>query len=128
MSPGSSRSREKESCWRSHLERQLSSGESIRGYCRRRGLSEASFHFWRREIASRDREVAQQRGSGMAGLIALEVVEGSRPGPMLEITCPGGAVIRLREDVCVEVLTRVLTACRQLGLEGTSSAGAVRSC
>ena len=56
MSGASHRSRDKEAFWRSHLARQSSSGESIRGYCRIRKLSEALFHFWRREIARRDHE------------------------------------------------------------------------
>ena len=58
----------------------------------------------------------------------FEVIEEPRPSPMLEVACPGGAVIRVREDVCVEVLTRVLAACRQLASEGASSAAVVRSC
>jgi hypothetical protein len=52
--PRSSRSPEKEAYWRCHLESQFSSGVSIRAYCRQHGLSEPSFHFWRREIKKRD--------------------------------------------------------------------------
>ncbi|WP_397570297.1 IS66 family insertion sequence element accessory protein TnpA [Schlesneria sp. T3-172] len=76
MSQVGSRSREKESYWRSHWERQSSSGESIRGYCRRRGLSEATFHYWRRQLSSLDQELTVRRttdpqvtrpqGTGMA--------------------------------------------------------------
>ncbi len=130
MSSRWSRSLEKESYWRGHLQRQLSSGESIRGYCGRRGLSEASFHFWRREIASRDREVAVKPGGGTAGLIAVEIVgDSSSPGnPLLEIACPGGAVIRLREEVSFEVLERVLRACQPARSADVSPRGPVRSC
>jgi hypothetical protein len=128
MSRGALRSSEKESYWRSHLERQSSSSESIRSYCRLRGLSEASFHFWRREIDARDRESAGRHGSGPAGLIAVDVIGETQPSLMLEIACPGGAVIRLREDVSVEVLTRVIEACRQISSEGACLAAPVRSC
>ncbi len=128
MSQVSSRSREKELYWRSHLARQSSSGESIRGYCLRRDLSEASFHFWRREIGARDRAVADQRGSGAAGLIAVEVVGDVQPSPLLEITCPGGAVIRLREGATVDVLTRVMQACQQVRSSVVSDPAPVRSC
>lgn len=106
-----SRSAEKEAYWRGHLERQWSSGELIRGYCRLRGVSEESFHFWRREIGNRDREATQKRGTGVAGLIAVEVVGDSRPSPVLEISCPGDAVIRLREEASRVILHK---SCRQV--------------
>ncbi len=110
MSKRGHRSMEKESFWRSQLSRQLSSGESIRGYCLHRGLSEASFHFWRREIASRDRGAGRTIGSGSAGLIAVEIVDDasrhSTAQAMLSIECPGVAVIRVREDVSMDGLQR----------------------
>ena len=127
-----SRSREKEAFWRSQLGRQSSSGESIRAFCRRRSLSEASFHFWRREIANRDREAESSTQAEAAGLIAVQIVDEpspSRERQTLEIECPGGPVIRLREDVCVEVLQQVLKACQQ-ACQGNVSATRepVRSC
>jgi hypothetical protein len=132
MSQRSCRSAEKESFWRSHLKRQSSSGESIRGYCLRRGLSDASFHFWRREIASRDGEVVSATRSSSAGLIAVEIVDEASVHSMtaltLEIECPGGAVIRLREEVSVDVLKRVIRACQQIQTEGASVSVPVRSC
>ncbi|WP_373650075.1 IS66 family insertion sequence element accessory protein TnpA [Schlesneria sp. DSM 10557] len=138
MSQVGLRSREKESYWRSHWERQSSSGESIRGYCRRRGLSEATFHYWRRQLSSLDQEltvrrttdpqVTRPRGTGMAGLVVVKVIDDSVPSAMLEIACAGGLVVRLREDAGVEVLTRVLTACRQIPSEQLSSSAGGRSC
>ena len=132
MSKRSRRNVEKEAFWRSHLGRQSFSGESIRGYCRRRGLSEASFHFWRREIASRDHQVDRTSGSDTAGLIAVEIVGDPSPGSTasstLEIECPGGVVIRLREDVSTDVLQRVMRACQQIHAESASGCESVRSC
>ena len=114
MSSQGSRSAEKEAFWRSHLRRQSSSGESIRGYCRRRVLSEASFHFWRREIANRDGEAQSSTPAETAGLIAVQIVgERSAQRPTLEIECPGGPVVRLREDVGVEIFRQVLRVCQQ---------------
>ena len=129
---GQSRSTEKEAYWRSHLKRQLSSGESIRGYCRVRCLSEALFHYWRREIANRERAASPTRGGGPAGLIAVEIVSDSPSSTTatqtLEIECPGGAVIRVREEVSMDVLQRVLRACQQIQSEGASASVPVRSC
>ncbi|WP_440593595.1 IS66 family insertion sequence element accessory protein TnpA, partial [Schlesneria sp.] len=57
MSRGSSRRVSKEEYWRDHLERQSAAGCSIRSYCHRHDLSEASFHYWRRrKIAGGDAE------------------------------------------------------------------------
>ena len=56
-------------------------------------------------------------GSVSAGLIAVQVVgESSTTSvpPMMEIECPGGAVIHLREEVSAEVLQRVMQACQQI--------------
>jgi len=126
------------------LERQSSSGESIRGYCYRQGISEGAFYFWRREIAKRDRDACESVDHGPAGFVAVTVVEDHSRTSMvtnpianeavnqtvspaanqtLEIECPGGPVIRVREDVSLEILERVMRACRQQ--VGTSE---VRSC
>jgi len=71
-------------------------------------------------------------GSGTAGLVSVQVVSEPLSIPTaqqtLEIECAGGPVVRLREDVSVEILERVLRVCRQLSCEGASTSGAVRSC
>lgn len=117
MSGVSNRSVQKEMYWRGHLSGHSASGGSIRSYCLRQGLSEASFHFWRREIAARDRDTGSSPKAS-AGLIAVEIV-GDLPSPpaarpTLEIEDAGGPVIRLREDAPLEVLHRVLAACRTI--------------
>jgi transposase len=48
----------RERTWRRHIERQRSSGQTIRVYCESHQLRETSFYFWRQEIAKRDRESA----------------------------------------------------------------------
>lgn len=45
-----------EQTWRKRLGRQVESGLSIGAFCREHGLSEASFHFWKRELRVRDAE------------------------------------------------------------------------
>ncbi len=66
--------------------------------------------------------------SSSAGLDSVQVLgEASLPSAvrqMLEVECPGGPVVRLREDVSAEVLERVLRVCQQLQDDGV----AVRSC
>jgi hypothetical protein len=71
-------------------------------------------------------------GSGTAGLVSVQVVGEPISIPTaqktLEIECAGGPVVRLREDVSLEVLERVLRVCQQLQCEGASTSAAVRSC
>lgn len=140
MSERSSRSLAKEAYWRGHVDAQASSGDSIRGYCRRHGLSEPSFHSWRRELDKRDAQRhslsgggARSTGFGDAGLIAVKIVGDattrSTASATLEIEFPGGPVIRLREDVSVEVLRRVMLGCQQVHqTEPPSAAIPVRPC
>lgn len=44
----------KERGWRDVLARRVASGLSVRAFCRRAGLCEASFYAWRRTIRERD--------------------------------------------------------------------------
>ena len=48
----------KEAAWRRRLARHANSGQTVRAWCRRHGVKEASFHWWRRELARRDAEQA----------------------------------------------------------------------
>lgn len=49
-------------------------------------------------------------------------------GAMMEVACPGGPVIRLREDVPPDVLERVVRVCQRVQSESTLAPGSVRSC
>jgi len=55
MSAGK-RDLKKESFRRRALREQADSGISVRGWCRKQGLKEASFYWWHRELAQRDAE------------------------------------------------------------------------
>lgn len=59
------------------------------------------------------------------GLIALDIIDIATAS--LEIEAPGGVVIRLREDVSVEVLRRVIAAC-QLSHSTAAARSQERSC
>lgn len=74
--------------------------------------------------------VSQRWGrSSSAGLVAVQVVGDASPAPAaartMRIECPGGVVIRLREDVATEVLERVMRVCRQVQVENSSVNGSV---
>jgi hypothetical protein len=47
------RGAEKERFWRGEVEGQAASGQSVRAWCQRRGISEPSFYHWRAELKRR---------------------------------------------------------------------------
>jgi transposase len=47
----------KEQFWRRSIADQAHCGLSVRAYCQREGLETWNFHWWRQELARRDREV-----------------------------------------------------------------------
>jgi len=52
----------KEKFWRKTMAEACSSGQSVRKFCRKRGLKEDLFYAWRRELKTRDMEAAEQGG------------------------------------------------------------------
>ena len=54
MARGPRRDRKKEEFWRRRLEAQAGSGLSIRAWCRRHGVQESAFYWWRTRLAQRD--------------------------------------------------------------------------
>ena len=144
------RSVEKEAYWRGQLERQSTSGLSIRRWCRESGVSEPTFYVWRRELRKRDHErglTERDRPGPLSeavvapGFVAVDVLtadvatSGAVPSDReakLEIDVAGEIVIRLREDASAEILERVLTVVcgHSIALQGAGrgSRSEVRSC
>ena len=58
---GPGRDLERERAWRALVDRQRQSGLSVRGFCQRELVSEASFYAWRRELLRRDGESSSVR-------------------------------------------------------------------
>jgi hypothetical protein len=86
---GPGRSVEREAFWRGHIEAQAGGVESVRGYCRRLGLSEAGFHHWRRELKRR-------AAPGEKCLVRLGAARVSEPvaGDSANAVSPGGRARR----------------------------------
>ena len=57
---------EKEQYWRGLVQGRGRSGQSVREYCRRAGVKESAFYWWRRELARRSetRKAARSRRAG----------------------------------------------------------------
>lgn len=124
----------KERFWRQVIGRQAKSGQSIRGFCLKRGVSEASFHFWRKELAKRDGESRRSRsgsprhptaktsrpsrqspssGSRQATFVPVRVASSSElhaSTATIEIALPSGYLVRVGSSVDSEALSKVISA------------------
>ncbi len=95
---------DKERFWRGVVKRQVASGLSGRAFCRREGLSEASFYGWRRTISERDAEAKRP-----AFLPVLLADDPGRDG-VIVIEWAGGRVLRLPESIVAERLAELVVA------------------
>jgi hypothetical protein len=102
MMASSKRSVEKEQFWRLVLAEHATSGLSVRAFCQREAVSEPSFYFWRRELASRDS--CPESHPGSIRLVPVRVVQADAPHAdeerppsehaVIEIGMPGGFTLR----------------------------------
>jgi transposase-like protein len=98
--------------WQQRLERQPASGLSIVAFCRREGVSDASFHAWKRKLRSslsarpELREADPARCSPKRRTVApkhsrdflqLPVIA-TRPSPWIELTLVDGTQVRVPEQ------------------------------
>ena len=102
MVRGVSRDVKKETLWRRMIRAQSGSGLSVRGWCRKRGLSEAGFHWWRRELARRDAE--------QPTFMPVRVMEDEPASTQggIEIVLPGGRRVQVIGPVDRVMLADVL--------------------
>jgi transposase len=97
MAQGKSRDPKRERFWRRHLRSQRASGLTIRDYCVEHDLSESSFHFWRREIADRDRRREAAESTAAPAFVPVTIVEPPAVGnAAIDIRLAGGHRLRVR--------------------------------
>jgi len=93
----------KQSLWSMRLQDHAASGQPIRAWCAVNGVTEATFHYWRKRLSP----VA----APSTKLIALPFSSGDREQAM-EVETPTGYVIRLRNHAQLEWLGAVVMALR----------------
>jgi hypothetical protein len=104
----------KERFWRDALRRREASGLSVREFCARHSLAEATFYSWRAEIQRRDRAMkatsltaAPPAGRPKFLPVAMTNVAAASS---LEIALPSGVVLRVGRDCDRKTLRTVLGA------------------
>jgi hypothetical protein len=124
MAKGPKRESTRESFWRRLIRGQAGSGMSIRAWCRRHSVQEASFYWWRRELAHRDGDRRSPRGRavGRSGtewrnpdrakpvFVPVRLAENSPTGPEaeIEILLAHDQRVRIRGPVSRQTLADVL--------------------
>lgn len=95
--------------WRDLLRRQAASGMTVLAFCKREGVSTASFYHWRRRLAEEDRsrEAASERPAFLPVTVAAE------PSPCIEILLPAEVTIRVPDGADRQTIADVLSACRE---------------
>ena len=104
------RDAELEQKWRATIGAYEQSGQTIRGFCRDRGVKETAFHGWRRELRRRDGvEPPRQRKSKRSRFVQVQVAQ----VPLIEIMLARGATIRVPAHLDRAQLTEIFAAAQQ---------------
>src|SRR3954447_10346142 len=97
------RDRAREKSWRRTIREQRRSGLSVRDFCRREGLRDWTFRWWRQELARRDQEhsaaLPGEPTEPAPSFLAVRVVDleavAPRTAPPIEIVLPAGSIVRV---------------------------------
>ena len=103
----------KEQSWRDLIRQQAQSGQSIRAFCASESVSEASFHWWRRELTGRRGDARTEPSTkplqpSRPEFVPIAVT--SPPRPAIEIELPAGILVRVLPGASSEQLREVLAA------------------
>lgn len=116
----SNRRTDRESHWRSLVQRQIESGLSIAAFCRQESLSAPSFYAWKRKLKERDFPPVENGPEGGAahsrGQLVPVRIESSVPVASVRIFLPQGAWIDTPSNIDRRALVEMLEALREARL------------
>jgi hypothetical protein len=100
---GKRRDPAREKFWRRTIREQRSSGLSVRDFCRREGLKDGAFRWWRQELARRDHEPSTappgEPAEAAPSFLPVRVVDLEavvpRTAPPIEVVLPAGPIVRV---------------------------------
>ena len=126
-------SREKEEFWRLVIEEQRNSGLTARAFCRREGISEASFYGWRTRLNKRDGHTNEGGGQQLVPVQIVDsggqksqsrLVAGRSVAPAsrtVEVVTPSGFLVRFDEFIEPTRLAELVGGIVALEKRATSS-------
>jgi hypothetical protein len=103
------RDAQKERYWQDIVQRQERSGESIKAYCRRVGVTESAFYWWRRELSRRSvKHAVNEPAHKAARFLPVKVAGDNKADGGLELRLGTGCVLYLRSGFDRQALADVL--------------------
>lgn len=98
--------------WRDRLHRQVSSGLKVDSFCKREGVSSASFYRWKKRLAQspQTKAVTDVAGHGISKNPPFLPVTIRGNLAMIEIELPNHAVVRLPATVGADLLSKAIQA------------------
>jgi transposase-like protein len=106
------RDAQKEERWGRLLREQLTSGEPIATFCRRRQVPPERFYWWRRQLRCRKGPGVVQEPPRSASFVPVRLPFVS---PTIEVVHPSGCVLRIPAAVDAQSLRNVLDALERGG-------------
>lgn len=111
-------SEEKRAFWQTAVQLHRQSGLSVREFCQREGLSQASFFAWRRKLRQQATQTQSEQSSDgqpeqSPRLVPVRLLGGGDAAPV-EVVSPNGLVLRVRDDAATENVRRVLGLMQEL--------------
>jgi hypothetical protein len=104
---GRERNGKAEGKWKRLMKEWEGSGESMRTFCRRRRISEASMHRWKRELKLREREEEVRQRTQM---VPVEIEKMGTMESGVEVEARSGHRIRVGVGFNEETLRQVLAS------------------
>ena len=117
---GKRRDPAREQFWRRTVRRQQRSGLTIRDFCRREGLKDWTFRWWRQELERRDQKADSNQRVDPAGtptvatpaFLPVQIVDlesvAPRPPALIEVMLPSGPTVRVPDGFDPRTLQAVL--------------------
>ena len=118
---GKRRDPARERFWRRTIRQQEKSGLGVRDFCRREGLKDWTFRWWRQELARRDQQPTSAQADepqshpteAVSAFLPVQVVDLGSVAPQLlaliEIVLPSGTTVRVPDGFDPQTLQAVLT-------------------
>ncbi len=97
--------------WQKLIAEAVRSGQSIRAYCRERGVTEGQFYAWRRRLATSGRGATGPRAAGAMSSATFALVQdaGATPEPAgVELVWADGRRLRIGPGTDAATLRTVL--------------------
>lgn len=102
--------------WQMVIETWAGSGLSVRQFCRREGLSEPSFYYWRKKLNGNVKPDMIKDQSEAAQFIEVSMPESDQRQSHLELVLTSGNSLRINDGVDSKFLCEIISVLQQAGL------------